>query len=188
MIDTNSKLSIRAQCDLLGLYRSGLYYQPAVETEENLRLMRLLDERYLNYPTEGVLQMQDYLRAQGYQVNHKRARRLLRKMGLMAIFPRRNLSKLGKAEYVYPYLLRNLDISHNNQVWQVDITYIPMAKGFMYLVAILDVHSRFVVGWDISNHMDADWVVATLEEALARHGKPLIVNSDQGSHLPARSG
>jgi putative transposase len=186
MIDTKSKLSLRAQCELLGLHRSGLYYQPAVETEENLRLMRLLDERYLNYPTEGVLQMQDYLRAEGYVVNHKRVRRLLRKMGLMAIFPKRNLSKLGKAEYVYPYLLRNLEISHSNQVWQIDITYIPMAKGFMYLVAVIDVYSRFVVGWDISNSMDADWVVATLQEALARHGKPGIVNSDQGSQFTCK--
>lgn len=181
-----SKLSLRAQCELLGLHRSGLYYQPAVETEENLRLMRLLDERYLNYPTEGVLQMQDYLRAQGYQVNHKRVRRLLRKMGIMAIFPKRNLSKLGKAQYVYPYLLRNVDISHSNQIWQVDITYIPMAKGFMYLVAVIDVHSRFVVGWDISNSMDADWVVATLENAFTHHGKPGIVNSDQGSQFTCK--
>jgi putative transposase len=186
MIDTESKLSLRVQCELLGLHRSGLYYHPAAETEENLRLMRLLDERYLNYPTEGVLQMQDYLRAQGYQVNHKRVRRLLRKMGILAIFPKRNLSKLGKAEYVYPYLLRNLEITHSNQVWQIDITYIPMAKGFMYLLAILDVHSRFVVGWDISNSMDADWVVATLKEALARHGKPAIVNSDQGSQFTCK--
>ena len=186
MINTDSKLSVRAQCELLGLHRSGLFYQPAGETEENLRLMRLLDERYLNYPTEGVLQMQDYLRSQGYQVNHKRVRRLLRKMGLMAIFPKRNLSKLGKAEYVYPYLLRNLEISQSNQVWQVDITYIAMAKGFMYLVAVIDVYSRFVVGWDISNSMDADWVVATLKEALARHGKPHIVNSDQGSQFTCK--
>ncbi len=186
MINTDSKLSVRAQCELLGLHRSGLYYQPVAESEENLRLMRLLDERYLNYPTEGVLQMQDYLGSQGYQVNHKRVRRLLRKMGLMAIFPKRNLSKPGKAEYVYPYLLRNLEISQSNQVWQVDITYIPMAKGFMYLVAVIDVYSRFVVGWDISNSMDADWVVATLQEAMARHGKPLIVNSDQGSQFTCK--
>ncbi len=104
----------------------------------------------------------------------------------MAIFPKRNLSKLGKAEYVYPYLLRNPEISHSNQVWQIDITYIPMAKGFMYLVAVIDVYSRFVVGWDISNSMDADWVVATLEEALARHGKPGIVNSGQGSQFTCK--
>ncbi len=186
MIDTDSKLSLRAQCELLGLHRSGLYYQSAEESEENLRLMRLPDERYLNYPTEGVLQMQDYLRAQGYQVNHKRVRRLLRKMGLMAIFPKPNLSKSGKAEYVYAYLLRNLEINQSNQVWQIDITYIPMAKGFMYLVAIIDVYSRFVVGWDISNSMEADWVAATLEAALTRHGKPLIINSDQGSQFTCK--
>lgn len=186
MVDKESTLSLRAQCGLLGLHRSGLYYQPATESAENLKLMRLLDERYLNYPTEGVLQMQDYLRAQGCQVNHKRVRRLVRKMGLMAIFPKRNLSKLGKAEYVYPYLLRKLAIGQSNQVWQVDITYIPMAKGFMYLVAIIDVYSRFVVGWNISNSMDADWVVEALQATLARHGKPQIVNSDQGSQFTCK--
>lgn len=186
MISPEGKLSIRAQCEILGLHRSGFYYQAAAETEENLRIMRLLDERYLNYPTEGVLQLQDYLRAEGYPVNHKRIRRLLRKMAIMAIYQKRNLSKLGKAEYVYPYLLRHLLINENNQVWQIDITYIPMAKGFMYLVAIIDVHSRFVVGWDISNNMDADWVLGTLEEALARHGKPAIVNSDQGNQFTCK--
>jgi putative transposase len=158
--------------------------------------MRLLDERYLNYPTEGVLQLQDYLRAEGYQINHKRIRRLLRKMGLLAIYPKRNLSKLGKAEYIYPYLLRNLPIDRSNQVWQVDITagrprYIPMAKGFMYpggepLVAIIDVYSRFVVGWDISNSMNADWVVETLRDAIIRQGKPEIMNSDQGSQFTCK--
>jgi putative transposase len=186
MIDTEAKLSIRAQSELLGLHRSGLYYQAVPETEENLRIMRLLDERYLNYPTEGVLQLQDYLRAEGYPLNHKRVRRLLRKMGIMAIFPKRNLSKLGKAEYVYPYLLKNLVINESNQVWQIDITYIPMAKGFMYLVAIIDVYSRFVVGWDISNSMDADWVVETSQETLARHGKPQILNSDQGAQFTCK--
>jgi putative transposase len=186
MINKESKLSIRAQCELLGLHKSVLYYQPVAETEENLRIMRLLDERYLNYPTEGVLQLQDYLRAEGYQVNHKRVRRLLRKMGLMAIFPKPNLSKLGKAEYIYPYLLKNLSITQSNQVWQIDITYIPMAKGFMYLVAIIDVYSRFVLGWDISNNMNADWVLETLQVALTRHGKPHIVNSDQGSQFTCK--
>ncbi len=183
MIDWKSNISIRAQCDLLGLHRSSLYYQAVAETEENLRIMRLLDERYLNYPTEGVLQLQDYLCSVGYQVNHKRVRRLLRKMGLMAIFPKPNLSKLGKTEYIYPYLLKNLSITESNQVWQIDITYIPMAKGFMYLVAIIDVHSRFVVGWDVANNMDADWVLETLQAALIRHGKPQIINSDQGSQF-----
>jgi putative transposase len=110
--------------------------------------MRLLDERYLKKPTHGVLQMQDYLRdEQGLQVNHKRIRRLLRLMGLMAIYPKKSLSKLSQAEYIYPYLLRNLEIKRPNQVWEIDITYIPMEKGFMYLTAIIDVHSRFVAGW-----------------------------------------
>jgi putative transposase len=186
MINAEGKLSIRAQCELLGLHRSGLYYQPIPETDENLRIMRLLDERFLNYPTEGVLQLQDYLRAEGYTVNHKRVRRLLRKMGIMAIYQKRNLSKLGKAEYVYPYLLKQLNIKQSNQVWQIDITYIPMAKGFMYLVAIIDVHSRFVVGWDISNSMDADWIIGMLQETLTRHGKPEIINSDQGSQFTCK--
>ena len=146
MINAEEKLSIRVQCELVGLHRSGLYYQPIPETDENLRIMRLLDERFLNYPTEGVLQLQDYLRAEGYTVNHKRVRRLLRKMGIMAIYQKRNLSKLAKAAYVYPYLLKQLDIKQSNQVWQIGITYIPMAKGFMYLVAIIDVHSQSVCG------------------------------------------
>ncbi len=186
MIDTKNKISIGVQCELLGLHRSVLYYQVVAETEENLRIMRLLDERYLSYPTEGVLQMQDYLRSQGYSINHKRGRRLLRKMGLLAIYPKPNLSKLGKAQYIYPYLLNKLKINQSNQVWQIDITYIQMAKGFMYLVAIIDVHSRFVVGWDIANNMDADWVLETLQVALTRHGKPQIINCDQGSQFTCK--
>ncbi|MDJ1505292.1 DDE-type integrase/transposase/recombinase [Xanthocytophaga agilis] len=137
--------------------------------------MRLLDERYLNFPTEGVLQMQDYLRSEGYVVNHKRVRRLLREMGILAIYPKPNLSKIGKAEYIYPYLLKNLSITEKNQVWQIDITYLPMSKGFMYLVAILDVYSRFVVGWDISNSMQADWVIETLQMAIVCYGKCQII-------------
>lgn len=180
------KLSVRAQCELLSLHRSGLYYQAKPESEENLGLMPLLDERYLNYPTEGVLQLQDYLRAAGYQINHKRVRSLLRKMGLMAIYPKRNLSKLGKAEYIYPYLLKHLSITTSNQVWQIDITYIAMVKGFMYLMAIIDVYSRFVVGWDISNTMDADWVIKTTQTSIQRHGLPKILNSDQGSQFTCK--
>ncbi|TXK44896.1 IS3 family transposase [Pontibacter qinzhouensis] len=114
MVDYTEKLSIRSQCRMLGIHRSGLYYAPVQESEENLLLMRLLDERYLDYPTHGVLQMQDYLLDAGYEVNHKRVRRLLRLMGLLAIYPKKNLSKLGKAEYIYPYLLRNLMIVRSN--------------------------------------------------------------------------
>ncbi len=118
--------------------------------------MKILDKRILDKPTHGVLRMQDFLRQQGYEVNEKRVRRLLRKMGITAIYPKPNLSKLGQAKYIHPYLLRNMAISQVNQVWEIDITYIPMAKGFMYLTAIIDVYSRFVVGWDISNSLDAE--------------------------------
>lgn len=186
MVDPADRLSIRSQCQLLGIHRSSLYYAPVQESEENLLLMRLLDERYLDYPTHGVLQMQDYLLDEGHEVNHKRVRRLLRLMGLMAIYPKRNLSKLGKAEYVYPYLLRNLVIMRPNQVWEIDITYIAMERGFLYLVAIIDVYSRFVVGWGLSNSLEAGESLAVLQQAVERYGKPEIVNSDQGSQFTCK--
>lgn len=186
MVDSSDKLSIRSQCQLLGIHRSGIYYAPAKESEENLSIMRLLDERYLDKPTHGVLQMQDYLRDEGYLVNHKRIRRLLRLMGLMAIYPKKNLSKLGHAEYIYPYLLRNLEINCPNQVWEIDITYIPMEKGFMYLTAIIDVHSRYVVGWGLSNSLDAQASLSVFQEAIENHGKPEIVNSDQGAQFTCK--
>jgi putative transposase len=186
MVDSSEKLSIRRQCCLLEIHRSGIYYAPASESEENLAIMRLLDERYLDKPTHGVLQMQDYLNDEGYHVNHKRVRRLLRLMGLMAIYPQRNLSKLGQAEYIHPYLLRNLAIERCNQVWEIDITYIPMEKGFMYLTAIIDVYSRFIVGWGISNSLNAQASLSVLEEAVAVYGKPEIVNSDQGSQFTCK--
>lgn len=186
LVEPTSKLSVRSQCDLLGIHRSGLYYAPVQESEENLTIMRLLDERYLSRPTHGVLQMQDYLRDEGYRVNHKRVRRLLRLMGLEAIYPKRNLSQLGRAEYVHPYLLRNLEITYPNQVWEVDITYIPMEKGFMYLTAIIDVYSRFVVSWGLSNSLEAEANLVVLREAIARYGNPAIVNSDQGSQFTCK--
>lgn len=180
------ELSVRSQCELLDLHRSGIYYTPAQESEMNLEIMRLLDDRYLDRPTHGVLQMQDYLRDEGFQVNHKRVRRLLRLMGLKAIYPKKNLSKLGHAEYIYPYLLRNLEVDRPNQVWEIDITYIPMEKGFMYLTAIIDVHSRYVVGWGLSNSLEAQASLMVLEEAIEKHGKPEIVNSDQGAQFTCR--
>jgi putative transposase len=149
-------------------------------------VMRLLDERFLDKPTHGVLQMQDYLREKGYQVNIKRVRRLLRLMGIMAIFPKRNLSRLGEKCYVYPYLLRNLKINRPNQVWALDITYVPMKKGFLYLTAVIDVYSRFVVGWGLSNSLDAKTCHSVLKEAIKLHGKPDIVNSDQGSQFTCK--
>lgn len=182
-IKENEKLSIRHQCELLGINRSSVYYKPAGESEENLGIMRLMDEHYLDHPTEGVLQMQDFLFLYGFFVNPKRVRRLLRKMGLMAIYPKRNLSKLGNAIYIRPYLLRGLNIDHPNHVWAIDITYIPMAHGFMYLTAIIDIYSRFVVGWDIFNNLEANNSLEVLKRAIARYGKPEIINSDQGSQF-----
>lgn len=186
MVDPKEKLSVRAQCQLLNLSRSGIYYTPVGESEENISFMRLLDERYLDKPTYGVLQMQDYLQDEGYQVGEKRVRRLLRLMGLMAIYPKKNLSKLGHAEYIHPYLLRNLQINRSNQVWEIDITYIAMEKGFMYLTAIIDVHSRFVVGWGLSNSLDAQASLEVLGKAIRKHGKPEIVNSDQGCQFTCK--
>ena len=186
MINSKEKLSIREQCELLEVNRSGLYYKTKGESEENLEIMRLLDVFFMNHPTYGVLQMQDLLMDSGHRVNEKRVRRLLRKMGVMAIYPQRNLSKLLQAKYVHPYLLRDLEITKVNQVWEIDITYIPMAKGFMYLTAIIDVYSRFVVGWGLSNTLDADASIKVLKEAIAAHGKPEIVNSDQGCQFTCR--
>ncbi|MCW3789747.1 IS3 family transposase [Plebeiibacterium sediminum] len=180
LVDPQSKLSISAQCALMDISRSGLYYNTKGESEENLEIMRLLDSFFMDHPTYGVFQMQDLLADSGYAVNVKRVRRLLRKMGIMAIYPQRNLSKMLHAEYVHPYLLRNLEINSINQVWEIDITYIPMAKGFMYLTAIIDVYSRFVVGWGLSNTLDAEASIKVLKEAIITHGKPHIVNSDQG--------
>jgi len=182
-ISENKKISIRHQCDLLGISRSNVYYHSKGESQENLRIMRLMDEYYLEHPTYGVLQIQDFLNQKGYLVNHKRVRRLLRKMGIMAIYPKRNLSKLGMAKYIRPYLLRGLEITRSNQVWEIDITYIPMAKGFMYLTAIIDVYSRFVVGWEVFNSLDAENSLIVFQRAVAQHGKPEIINSDQGSQF-----
>jgi len=137
-------LSISQQCDLLSIHRSGLYYQPVAESEENLQLMRLMDEQYLSTPFYGFRKMTQFLLAQGYQVNRKRVRRLMRRMGLTAIYQKPNTSQADKTHYKYPYLLKGLNITRCNQVWAADITYIPMKKGFMYLMAIIDLHNRYV--------------------------------------------
>lgn len=182
-ISDNEQLSVRKQCDLLGLSRSNVYYHMVGESEENLRIMRLMDEEFLDHPTHGVLQMQDFLFALGILANTKRVRRLLRKMGIMAIYPGRNLSKLGQVKYIRPYLLRGLEIKRPNQLWAIDITYIPLAKGFMYMTAIIDVYSRFVVGWDVFNSLDAENSLSVLKKAIGQYGIPEIINSDQGSQF-----
>ena len=182
-IEENEDISIRCQCELLEVNRSTVYYKPAPESEENLAIMRLMDEHYLDHPTHGVLQMQDYLFMCSFIVNTKRVRRLLRLMGIMALYPKRNLSKLGLAKYIRPYLLKGLTIERPNQVWGIDITYIPMANGFMYLTAIIDLYSRYIVGWDVFNSLNAENTLEVLKQAIAQHGKPEIINSDQGSQF-----
>jgi len=182
-INENEKLSIRRQCCLLGVTRSCFYYKPKGESMENLEIMLFMDKHHTDKPTHGILQMQDYLMTLGLEVNYKRVKRLLRKMRIMAIYPMRNLSKLGKAKYIRPYLLRNLAITRSNQVWEIDITYIPMRRGFMYLTAIIDVYSRYVVGWDIFNTLDAENSLNVTTDAIAKFGKPEIINSDQGSQF-----
>lgn len=186
IISKNHTISIRQQCELLKISRSGLYYQPVKESEENLKIMRLMDEHYLKHPTHGVLRMQDFLLILSIVVNHKRVRRLLRLMGLMAIYPKKNLSKLGLAKYIHPYLLRGKKITRPNEAWAIDITYIPMAKGFLYLTAIIDLYSRFVVGWGISNSLDSSSVHEVFKRAISEHGKPEIINSDQGCQFTCK--
>jgi putative transposase len=183
MVNRKETLSIRCQCKLVSVNRSSFYYKPLGETEENLHIMRLMDEHYLKHPTEGVIRMRDFLLALGIVANHKRVRRLLRLMGLMAIYPKKNLSRLGQAKYIRPYLLKDLSIVRPNQAWAIDITYIPMPKGFLYLTAIIDVYSRYVVGWGISNTLDAACSLNVTKEAIERYGKPEIINSDQGSQF-----
>jgi putative transposase len=182
-ISTIDKLSLRRQCELLDLAPSSYYYKPKGERQENHTIMRLMDEEFLDHPTHGVLQMQDFLSSRGFLVNHKRVRRLLRKMNVMAIYPQKNLSKIGQAQYIHQYLLRHLEIDRPNQVWAIDITYIPMKRGFMYLTAIIDIYSRYVVGWDLFNDLRAENSLEVLQKAIQQNGKPEIVNSDQGSQF-----
>lgn len=177
------RLSVRQQCDLLSINRSNLYYQQVEESSENLDIMRKMDAHNLLHPTNGVLRMQDHLASIRLVVNVKRIRRLLRLMGIMAIYPKRNLSKLGLAKYIRPYLLRGLIIDHPNQVWEIDITYIPMKTGFMYLVALIDVYSRYIVSFGVSNSLAAENCLNVLKQGILLNGKPEIVNSDQGSQF-----
>jgi len=172
-------LSVRRQCELLGLNRSTLYYHGVGESKENLRLMRLIDEQYLRRPFYGSRRMQDWLESQGHEVNRKRVQRLMRTMGLVAIYPKPRLSLAAKDHKIYPYLLRNVAIIRPNQVWSTDITYIRMAHGFMYLVAIMDWYSRYVISWRLSNSLEVSFCVEVLEEALSWQ-RPEVFNSDQG--------
>jgi putative transposase len=186
MIETNNPtLSIRRQCDLIGLNRSTFYWQPAAESPLNLTLMQLIDQEYTRCPFYGYRKMSIRLnREYGYEVNRKRVARLMIKMGLRAIYPQPRTTIAHKQHKKYPYLLRGLDINRPNQVWAADITYIPMRQGFMYLVAIMDWFSRFVLAWQLSNTLDGVFCLATLRHAL-QHGRPTIFNTDQGVQFTA---
>lgn len=184
MIEHGSEAaSLRRQCTLLGLCRSGVYYTPSVETEENLDIMRYMDAQYLKTPFYGERRLLTILRHEGYRINRKRLRRLMQAVRWRTLYPKRRTTLSDKEAHKYPYLLRNMNVTQRNQVWAVDITYIPMKRGFMYLFAIIDLYSRYVVGWSVSNTMTAEWCVGVLEEAIAEHGKPEIINSDQGSQF-----
>jgi putative transposase len=172
-------LSVRRQCELLGLSRSTWHYQPATETAENLRLMRLLDEQYLRRPYYGSRRMQLWLASQGEQVNRKRVQRLMRKMGLATIYAKPRTTRRDAQHRVFPYLLRGVEIVRINQVWSTDITYVPLCRGFMYLTAVIDWFSRYVLAWRLSNSLEGSFCIEALEEALLV-ATPEIFNTDQG--------
>jgi len=176
-------LSITQQCALLQMGRSSWYYKALGESALNLELMKRIDEQFLETPYYGARQMARYLKRQGYWINRKRVQRLMTKMGLMAIYQKPNTSRPHPEHKIYPYLLKGIDIRKSNHVWCADITYIPMRRGFLYLVAVMDWYSRKVLSWRLSNTLDADFCVEALKEALAKYGKPAIFNTDQGSQF-----
>lgn len=181
LIDPNHSVSVRRQVDLLEIARSSLYYKPKGESEQNLALMEQIDRLFTDDPTLGVLGLQDALDEIGPRYNVKRIRRLARLMGIEPIYPKKNLTRAGKAKYIRPYLLRGRAITRPNQAWAIDITYIPMRHGFMYLTGIIDLYSRFIVGWQVSNSLEAQTQTRLLEQAIRTYGRPEIINSDQGS-------
>jgi len=184
MIDPEQpELSVRRQCELLRVSRSGLYYEPEPTSPDELALMRRIDELHLKYPFYGSRKLSDVLRKEGREANRKRVQRLMRLMGLEAMVPKPNTSEPHPDHVKYPYLLRGLAISRVNQVWATDITYIPMKAGFVYLVAIMDWYSRRVLSWRLSNTLDTSFCVDALEEAFERFGQPEIFNTDQGSQF-----
>ncbi len=183
MVDRKESLSITRQCELLDLPRSTFYHVPKPVSDEELALMALIDRCHLKHPFYGSRRIRDWLEDRGHRVNRKRVQRLMRTMDLVALYPKRNLSLANQAHKVYPYLLRNLAIDHPNQVWATDITYIPMARGFVYLVAIMDWHSRKVLSWRVSNTLDTSFCIEALKEAIEQHGTPEIFNTDQGSQF-----
>lgn len=179
-IEMHRDLPISRQCKLIGIARSSYYYKPRAESELNIELMRLIDEQYTKSPFYGIPRMTAFLRNKGYKVNHKRVERLMRIMGIQAIHPKKRLSVHDNSHRIYPYLLKNLTISYPDQVWCSDITYIRMRKGFVYLTAVMDWYSRYILSWNLSISLDARFCVEALQDALLM-GKPEIFNTDQGS-------
>lgn len=175
-------ISLRRQCELLGVNRSSLYYQPVGESRENLMLMRLIDQEYTRRPFYGSRRLTEWLWEQGYPVNRKRVARLMEVMGIEAVYPKPKLSQPGEGHKIYPYLLEGVEVTRANQVWSTDITYIRMAAGFVYLVAVMDWFSRFVLSWALSVTLELGFCLAALKRAL-RCGRPEIFNSDQGSQF-----
>jgi putative transposase len=187
MIDVqHPELSIRRQCELVGLNRATFYWEPAGETPENLALMRLIDEQFTRTPFYGYRRMTVALRKQGQMVNHKRIARLMRKMDLLAVYPRPRTSLPDQQHKKYPYLLRGLKIERPNQVWSTDITYVPLPRGFVYLVAVIDWYSRYVLSWQLSNTLDGGFCLDALYQAL-ESGQPEIFNTDQGAQFTAHA-
>jgi putative transposase len=187
MLEPGHEISLSKQCQLMGLSRSTAYYKPLPMKAEELELMRLIDMQYLKTPFYGSRSMAKHLRREGYKVNRKRIQRLMRLMGLEAVYPKPKTSCPYKGHKIYPYLLRDMSIERSNHVWAADITYIPMERGFMYLVAVMDWSSRKVLSWRISNTLDTDFCVEALKEAIARHGCPDIFNTDQGSQFTSNA-
>jgi putative transposase len=184
MIERGTKeLSINKQCELLGIHRSGIYYHPAEPNKNDLAIMRRMDEMYLEDPTRGTRRFAADLALEGIDIGRVKVRSLMRIMNIYAIYPKPRTTVIDPAKYKFPYLLRNLQITKNNQAWGIDISYIPMKNGFMYLCAIIDHHSRYLVGWSLSNTMDTDFVLETVRKAIKENGKPEIINSDQGSQF-----
>lgn len=183
LIDKDHDICLHRQCELLCIHRSGLYYQPVPETDENLQIMRMMDEQYFKTPFYGIRRLTAWLRRSGFLVNRKRVKRLINLMGWQTIYHKRRTTKRNKLHPVYPYLLKDIEIKRPNQVWAIDITYVPMRRGFMYLCAIIDLHTRYVVNWSTSNSMTALWVRQIVEEAIEMHGQPEIINSDQGGQF-----
>ena len=189
-IDPNHKdISIMRQCDLIGLSRPSFYRKPGlqVESDENLYVMKLIDEEYTKYPFFGSRKLRDSLRRQGHVLNRKRIQRLMRKMGIQSIAPKPNTSRPHPEHKVYPYLLRNLNIVCPDQVWSTDITYVPLDGGFVYLVAVIDWYSRYVLSWEISINMESEFCISALESALRCYGQPEIFNTDQGSQFTCKA-